>query len=95
MGLTLETGSLVPEDKLAVFNFQNIPCLVTLKPNDADATPPKEIKGELSRTTQSARIRSVLYVWWHQLGEPGTYEAFYQAETDKVIAQIKNKLKPI
>lgn len=95
LGLTVETPSLVPEEKLAVFNLQNIPCSITFRPNDADAMPPKEIKGELSRKTASERIRAVLFVWWHQLGEPGSFESFYQSETDKMITSVKNKLKPV
>lgn len=95
LGLTLESGELVPEDKLAVFNLQNIPCLITFKPNDADAMPPKEIKSELSRQTISQRWRSVCFVWWKQLGEPGTFEAFYNAEGEKAIIAIKNRLKPV
>ena len=95
LGLTVETGELVPEDKLSVFNLQNVPCAITFKPNDADATPPKEIKGELSRKTQSERIRASLFVFWHQVGEPGSFDAFYQSETDKIINGIKAKLKPV
>ena len=95
LGISLETGSLIPEDKLELFNYQNVPCMVTLEPNDQDATPPKELKGELSRKTQSERIRGSLFVWWHQLGEPGLFEAFYQAETDKFIESVKARLKPV
>ena len=94
MAVRISTGELIPEDKLVLFNLQNIPCAVTLKPNDADAAPPKEIKGELSTRTQSERIRSVLFVWWKQLGEPGEFAAFYDSETEKYIAAVKTKLKP-
>ena len=94
LGIRLSTGEFTPEDKLAVFNLQNCPCEVTLRPNDAGATPPKEIKGALSRQTPSQRMRSVLFVWWHQLGEPGQFEPFYLAETEKMITTIKAKLKP-
>lgn len=95
LGLTLESGELVPDDKLAVFNLQNIPCLITFRPNDADARPPKEIKGELSKKTQSERIRAALFVFWHQAGEPGNFDQFYQSETEKILNGIKAKLKPV
>jgi hypothetical protein len=95
LGLTLETPSLVPEDKLAVFNLQNIPCLVTFQPNDSDATPPREVKGEISKRTISERIRACIFVFWKQAGEPGTFEMFYQIEGEKLVAQLKAKLKPV
>lgn len=95
LGMTIESGELVPEDKLSVFNLQNIPCLITFRPNDADASPPKEIKGELSKKTQSERIRAVLFVFWHQVGEPGNFDQFYLAETEKILNTIKAKLKPV
>jgi hypothetical protein len=95
LGLTLETGELVPEDKLAVFNLQNVPCLITFKPNDSDATPPREVKGELSKKTQSERIRAALFVFWRQAGEPGSFDLFYQCETEKLLNLIKAKLKPV
>lgn len=94
LGLTLESGEFVPEDKLAVFNLQNIPCLITFQPKD-DAQPPKEIKGELSKKTQSERIRAALFVFWHQAGEPGSFDQFYQSETEKILNTIKAKLKPV
>jgi hypothetical protein len=92
LGITLETPALVPEDKLAVFNLQNIPCEITFKPNDADAMPPKEIKGELSKRTISERWRAILFVWWKHLGEPGTFDAFYASEGEKAINAVKAKL---
>lgn len=94
LGLTLESGEMVPEDKLAVFGLQNVPCMVTFQPN-SDANPPREIKGELSKKTQSERIRAALFVFWHQAGEPGSFDAFYQSETEKLLNGIKAKLKPV
>ncbi len=94
LGITIETPALVPEEKLAVFNLQNIPCRITFLPNDADAMPPKEIKGELSKRTISERWRATLFVWWKHLGEPGTFDAFYESEGNKAISAIKSKLPP-
>lgn len=94
IGIRLETPELTPEDCLAVFSLRNIPCEITFKPNDADAAPPKEIRGELSRKTISERWRTILFVWWKHLGEPGTFENFYASEGEKAINQIKAKLPP-
>ena len=94
LGITIETPELVPEDKLAVFNLQNVPCKVTFQPNVADAAPPKEIKGELSRKTCSERIRAVIFCFFKAVGEPGLFDAFYAAECEKVINAYKAKLPP-
>ena len=72
-----------------MFNLQNIPCLVTFKPNDADAMPPKEVKGELSKRTCSERIRAVLFCFYKSAGEPGTFDMFYAAECEKIINSYK------
>jgi hypothetical protein len=95
LGIRIESGELIPEEKLMVFNLQNIPCEISFTPRDADAEPPKIIKGEFDRKSQSQRVHSALYVWWRQLGEPGLFDAFYQSETEKFITSIKNRLKPI
>lgn len=91
LGLTVESPELLPDEKLAVFSLQNVPCEITFKPNDSQA-PPKEIKQELARKSQSERIRSVLYCYWKAVGEPGIWEAFYVSESNKFIESVKAKL---
>lgn len=95
LSIRISTGELIAEDCLAVFSLRNIPCEITLKPNDADALPPKEIRGELSKRTISERIRASLFVFWKQAGEPGTFEMFYASEGEKIVSGIKSKLKPV
>jgi len=94
LGLTVGTSELTSEEKMIVMDLQDIACAITVRPLD-DCSVTREIKTELSKKTQSERIRGALYVWWHQLGEPGQFEQFYHAETDKFIEQIKSRLKPI
>lgn len=41
----------------------------------------------------SARLRSVLFVWFSQLGEPGgDFELFYREKMNMLIEKIKEKL---
>lgn len=91
--LRIETPELTSEEKLAVLELQDIPSLITFKPLEGFSVT-KEIKTELSRKTQSERIRAALFVWWSHLGEPGTFDFFYQTETEKYISAIKSKLPP-
>ena len=47
---------------------------------------------ELEGKTQSQRMRSVIYVYWQQLGQNGEFKDFYKSYTEKIIQQIKDKL---
>lgn len=93
LSVRVETPELTSEEKMMLMELQDCPCLITLKPLEGFSVT-KEIKTELSKKTQSERIRAALFVWWHQLGEPGSFDAFYQSESEKYINNIKTKLKP-
>jgi hypothetical protein len=93
LGLTVETPTLTAEEMMLVIQLQDIPCLIKFEPLEGFSVT-KEIKTELSKKTQSERIRAVIFCWWSNLGEPGTFDAFYNSETEKYITQIKSKLPP-
>ena len=93
LGITVETPQLTAEEMMLVIQLQDVPCMVKFEPLEG-YTVTKEIKTELSRKTQSERIRSVLFLFWHHVGEPGTFDAFYQSETEKFITAVKAKLPP-
>ncbi len=93
LGIRISTRELTGEEILLIMELRNLECLVSFKPKGFTVT--KEIKTELSRKTQSERIRSILFCWWSELGSPGEYEAFYRSETEKYITSIKTKLKPV
>lgn len=94
LGVRLSTPELTGEQKMLVMELQDIPCSITFRPLDGFSVT-KEIKTELSKKTQSERIRAALFVFWHQVGEPGSFDLFYQAETEKILNQIKAKLNPV
>lgn len=93
LGLRVDTGELTVEEKMAVLQLQDIPSKITFEPLEGYSVT-KEIKTELAKKTQSERIRGVLFCWWSHLGEPGVFDSFYNAETEKFINQIKVKLPP-
>jgi 4-hydroxy-L-threonine phosphate dehydrogenase PdxA len=94
LGLTVETPTLTAEEMMLVIQLQDIPCLIKFEPLEGFSVT-KEIKTELSKKTQSERIRAVIFCFWHHVGEPGTFDAFYNSETEKYIESIKAKLPPM
>lgn len=52
---------------------------------------PREDAEDKNKTI-SKRIRSVMFVWWKQLGAHGDFEAFYREKGEKIIDSIKGKL---
>jgi len=51
--------------------------------------PPREFKQD---KTPSQRLRSVLYIWWTQLGSEGDFEVFYREKMEATIDHVKGKL---
>lgn len=47
---------------------------------------------EVEAKTPAQRLRSVMFVYWKQLGEEGDFEDFYRKNIEKIIEQIKSKL---
>lgn len=94
LSVRVSTPELTSEEKMLVLELQDIPCLIQFKPLEG-FTVTKEIKTELAKKTQSERIRAAIFVFWHQVGEPGSFDSFYQSETEKIINSIKSKLKPV
>jgi len=94
LGIRVSTGEFTAEDKLAMFSLQNIACKVSFVPIESEQAP-KEIKSELSRKTDSQRLRAVLFILWKQAGEFGSFESQYSNEMSKIIEAYKKKLKPI
>lgn len=95
LGLTLETPELNKEEKVAVMELQNVNCLTLFHPIDGEGKEIKEVKGELSKKSQSSRIRSTLFILWKQRGEQEPFETFYFTQTEKIIDRIKSLLEEV
>lgn len=94
LSLRLSTPELSADEMVAVFGLRGRELKMLLQPVNNEPITTKEIKGILSTKTQSERIRGVLFCWWKQLGEPGDWETFYRHETEKIIENLKQHLKP-
>lgn len=98
VALTLGTQELNPEKAGKLFNTNGhlVTCYLSVKEHISDEQ--KEIidavEAPQQGKTPSQRLRNTLYVLWQQ--EPGGYEdfnLFYIHKIEKIIDQIKAKLK--
>lgn len=89
--LRFSTPELQENEVAAISSLRKTELTMRLTPQGA-VEAPKEVRGELSRKTQSERLRAVIFVWWRSLGEPGSFQDFYNHELDKTINSIKAKL---
>jgi hypothetical protein len=68
-----------------------------LRPHETTLQAPVEVKNELSRKTQSERLRGVLFVQFKHLADQGrsggkTFEVFYHDALETIIESIKATL---
>lgn len=96
--LIFETQELNSDDCAKLFALrQQMGWLVFASADESDADmeqlipdePPKEFKDDKS---PSQRMRSVLFVWWTQLGSVGNFETFYRDKIEVMINWVKEKL---
>lgn len=92
--LSVETQELSEQENAKVFSlfgktgwfvFKDQP----IKADELDLPEVKVAKGEKS---DAQRLHGVLYVYWQQLGKPGTSEELYHQEMAKIINHYKSKL---
>lgn len=50
------------------------------------------VSKELEGKTPSQRLRSVLFVYWQQLGSSGDFQSFYELQVNRLIEKVKEKL---
>lgn len=93
MGMSVSTPELENEQKVEFLNLQGHNIELLIKPLDEPAEELVSVDRDLQNKTQSQRMRSTLYVWWQQLGEPDTFNNFYMEKTERIIEQLKEKLE--
>ena len=94
--LTFNTRELTGQDAAELLKLNQIECWLLVAPDDSlDAVDVPEAKPDAgtNQKTPGQRLRSVLYVYFCQLGKPGQdFEAFYQGRMERLIGQYKAKL---
>jgi len=59
-----------------------------------DDAPEEVVTVDTPREQKSAstRQRAVLFLWWKQQGQQGTFDGFYAMQMEKIIDHLKTKL---
>jgi hypothetical protein len=58
------------------------------QPDDLPAADTDNLAGK----SPAQRTRAVLFILWKQTGEVGDFEAFYRAEMEKIILELKKRI---
>ena len=92
--ITFETQEIDDERGAALLGMRNKIGWVVFAPN---GTPHVEVPDELATEfkndkSPSQRLRSVLYIYWKQEGQRGTFDDFYRMKINRWIEAIKEKL---
>jgi hypothetical protein len=97
LSLSFSTPELDAEETTVLIKLARINLTMLLRPHETTLQVPVEVKNELSRKTQSERLRGVLFVQFKHLADQGrsggkTFEVFYHDEMERVIESIKATL---
>lgn len=97
LGLSIETPEMNNEETLVMLRLKGINLDCAMTPLNVGLDAPVEVKAEISRKSQSERIRGTLFCLWSHLCDSSqlkdvSFETFYQQETDKYIDGLKELL---
>jgi len=93
--ISFETGELSGAD-MAYLHEHTRQLGTLLFTPEGSLQPPKEIKGELAKKSQSQRLKAVIWRYWKHLSDIGKItedaETFYYRHMDRIIDQYKELL---
>lgn len=92
LGLSVSTPELSTQEKALFMELQGLNVDLTITPIEEQNVETEKIDRELETKSSSQRLRAVLFVYWKQQGEQGTFEDFYRLHMEKLIDFIKGKL---
>jgi len=93
--ISFETGELSGADMAYLHEHTRQLGTLLFTPEDS-LQPPKEIKGELAKKSQSQRLKAVIWLYWKHLSDMGKItedsETFYNRHMERLIDQYKELL---
>lgn len=94
ISFSVSTPELTSEQAAAFLALHGANCRMMIQPLELEADALVEIKTEKEAKTQAQRIRACLFVQWKQGGKKGSFDDFYNRETERIIDWLKKKLEP-
>ena len=96
VGFSGVTPEMSSNEKVALFDLQNVLVELLVYPKDAKDSDVLEVRKELEGKSPQSRLRAVMFVWWKMgAGEASelTFEAFYSTNMEKIIEGVKRKIE--
>ena len=93
--LVFETQEVNPQEGYSLFELRDRFGWLAFAPERAELKIPDEpaFAARIEKSS-SQRLRSVIFVWWKQLGSQGDFEDFYKKQMERFISMVKEKLDP-
>ena len=92
VGFSGVTPEMSSNEKVALFDLQNVLCEVLIYPKDSKDADVIEVRKEMEGKSPASRLRAVIFILWKQAGEKEAFELFYSVQMEKIIAWIKKKI---
>lgn len=98
VGFSGVTPEMSSNEKVALFDLQNVLCELLVYPKDAKDAEVLEVRREMEGKSPQSRLRAVIFVWWKLSHLPAantqaTFEAFYSMQMEKIIEGVKRKIE--
>ncbi len=92
VGFSGVTPEMSSNEKVALFDLQNVLVELLIYPKDAKDSDVIEVRKEMEGKSPAHRMRACLFILWKQAGEKEAFEMFYASRMEKLIAQLKVKI---
>jgi len=91
LGLSISTPELTVEEKSLFLELQGLNVNLLIEPLDGSEALHK-VTEKIEGKSPSNRLRSVIFIFWTQMGRKGDFEIFYRERMEKMISQVKEYL---
>lgn len=86
------TAELRPSEAGALIQYHGKAARIAIFPHEGEPEEKIDVKTERDQKTPSQRLRSVIFLWWKQEGQEGSFNDFYDRKIELMIDGVKKKL---